>query len=245
MPKTSVYEELYFSRRKNLSYISAQKVLSFLKDFYSFSSAVDFGCGTGTWLKACMELGCESIQGFDGFADPSSLCIPPECFKQKLIGENIDLTQSYDLAICLEAAEHIDEKFSERIVETLTMASKVILFSAAIPGQGGTNHINEKPPEFWQKKFMDHRYTQFDIIRPTIWNESAVAWWYKQNIFLYVHDESIETLKLPDHPDSLAQKHIVHPECLKSKITELDFDNASVNNLCKALLKRIKKKLVK
>jgi len=130
------------------------------------------------------------------------------------------------------------------IVENLTKASKVILFSAALPGQGGTNHINEQPPEFWQKKFMKFNYTQLDIIRPIIWDEPAVAWWYKQNIFLYVHDESIEALKLPDHPNLFAQKHIVHPECLISKITEIDIDNASVANLSKALLKRIKKKLV-
>ena len=244
MPKTSIYEESYFSRRKSLSYSSAQKILEKVKDFYSFSSAVDFGCGTGTWLKACMELGCRNIHGFDGFADPSSLCIPSECFSQKLLGENIDLKKFYDLAICLEAAEHVDEKFSNLIVENLTKASKVILFSAALPGQGGTNHINEQPPEFWQKKFVKLNYTQLDIIRPIIWDEPAVAWWYKQNIFLYVHDESIESLKLPDHPNLFAQKHIVHPECLISKITEIDIDNASVANLSKALLKRIKKKLV-
>ena len=215
-----------------------------VKDFYSFSSAVDFGCGTGTWLKACMELGCRTIQGFDGFADISTLCIPSECFSQKLLGEKIDAKKSYDLAICLEAAEHVEEKFSNLIVENLTKASKVILFSAALPGQGGTNHINEQPPEFWQKKFMKFNYTQLDIIRPIIWDEPAVAWWYKQNIFLYVHAESIEALKLPDHPNLFAQKHIVHPECLISKITEIDIDNASVANLSKALLKRIKKKLV-
>ena len=244
MPKTSTYKDSYFSRRKSLSYSSAQKILELVRDFYSFSSAVDFGCGTGTWLKACMELGCRNIQGFDGFADPSSLCIPSECFSQKLLGEKIDAKKSYDLAICLEAAEHVDEKFSNLIVENLTKASKVILFSAALPGQGGTNHINEQPPEFWQKKFKKFNYTQLDIIRPIIWDEQAVAWWYKQNIFLYVHDESIEGLKLPNHFNSLAQNHIIHPECLKSRITELDIDNASLANLSKALLKRIKNKLI-
>jgi hypothetical protein len=216
-----------------------------VKSFYTFSSAVDFGCGTGTWLKACIELECQTIQGFDGFADPSSLCITPECFSHKRLGETINLTKTYDLAICLEAAEHEKEKFSELIVENLTKASKVILFSAALPGQGGTNHINEQPPEFWQKKFKDHHYTQFDIIRPIIWDDPAVAWWYKQNIFLYVHEETIEALKLLDHANSLTQKHIVHPECLSSKITELDIDNASVTNLSKALLRRIKKKLIR
>ena len=216
-----------------------------VKGFYTFSSAVDFGCGTGTWLKACMELGCRTIQGFDGFANPSSLCIKPQYFSPKCLGESINLTKAYDLAICLEAAEHAEEKFSDLIVENLTKASKVILFSAALPGQGGTNHVNEQPPEFWQKKFKDHRYTQLDIIRPTIWDEAGVAWWYKQNIFLYVHDGNIDSLKLLDHPYSFAQKHIVHPKCLNSKITELDIDNASVTNLSKALLKRIKKKLIR
>ena len=111
MHKTSRYEESYFSRRKDLSYSSALKILCLVKGFYTFSSTVDFGCGTGTWLKACMELECQTIQGFDGFADPSSLCISSECFSQKLLGETINLTKTYDLAICLEAAEHEKEKF--------------------------------------------------------------------------------------------------------------------------------------
>ena len=243
MHKSKTYEKSYFSRRKNLSYSSAQEILGVVGGFYPFSSAVDFGCGTGTWLKVCMELGCHTVQGFDGFADPASLSIPTECFSQKLLGGYIDLAKAYDLAICLEAAEHVEEKFSDSIVENLTKASKVILFSAALSGQGGTNHINEQPPEFWQKKFKDHRYTQFDIIRPIIWDEPAVAWWYKQNTFLYVHETSIESFVSLDHSSTLAQKHIVHPECLNSKIAELDIENASAINLTKALLKRLKKKL--
>ena len=246
MNKTSTYEEAYFNKRKNLSFSSAKKILGAVEDFYSFSSAVDFGCGTGTWLKACMELGCRTIHGFDGFADPNSLCISSECFSQKLLGKRINLAITYDLAICLEAAEHVEEKFSDLIVENLTNASKVILFSAALPpGQGGTNHVNEQPPDFWQKKFKDYRYTQLDIIRPIIWDEPAIAWWYKQNIFLYVHEENIELFTKLNNSYSLAQKHIVHPECLSSKIIELNIDNASLTNLSKALLKRIKKKLIR
>ena len=243
MNKKSTYEEAYFNRRKNLSFSSAKKILGIVDDFYSFSSAVDFGCGTGTWLKACIELGCQTIQGFDGFADPNSLCISSEYFSQKLLGERIDLAKTYDLAICLEAAEHVEEKFSDLIVENLTNSSDVILFSAAIPGQGGTNHVNEQPPQYWAEKFANHGYDQFDVIRPLIWDEDDIAWWYKQNTFLYIYSDANRGIKLNGFDHGLSTKYIIHPQCLADKMEEFDIENASIKNLSKAIIKKFARKL--
>ena len=47
----------------------------------------------------------------------------------------------------------------------------------------GTNHVNEQPPQYWAKKFANYRFDQFDVIRPLIWQEDDIAWWYKQNTF--------------------------------------------------------------
>ena len=135
------YSKNYYERRSNLSFTSAEKTLHHLKKFYDFSSVVDFGCGTGTWLKVCQKIGCKDILGLDDYAEEILLEIPKENFLRKNIGEPVELQKKYDLAISLEATEHIGKDFSENIVKNLVHASDVILFSAALPGQGGTNHV--------------------------------------------------------------------------------------------------------
>ena len=237
------YSEKYYERRRNLSLTSAGKTLHHLKKFYDFSTVVDFGCGTGTWLKVCQEIGCKNTLGLDDYAEETLLEIPKENFLRKNIGESIELKKKYDLAISLEAAEHIGKDFSENIVKNLVHASDVILFSAALPGQGGTNHVNEQPPNFWAEKFKKHKFVQYDFLRSLIWEEDEVAWWYKQNIFLYINENSQKNIDIPVHVNGLSFKHVVHPDCLNSRIQELDLDNASITNLLKAVVKNILRKL--
>ena len=237
------YSKNYYERRSNLSFTSAEKTLHHLKKFYDFSSVVDFGCGTGTWLKVCQKIGCEDILGLDDYAEEILLEIPKENFLRKNIGEPVELQKKYDLAISLEAAEHIDEDFSENIVKNLVFASDVILFSAALPGQGGTHHVNEQPPNFWAEKFNKHKFAQYDFLRSLIWEENKVAWWYKQNIFLYINENSQRNIDIPVLVNDLSFKHVVHPDCLNSRIQELDLDNASITNLLKAVVKNTIRKL--
>lgn len=236
------YDIQYFTKRRNLSLSSAENILHHLKNICDFLTVVDFGCGTGTWLKVCQQIGCTEIRGFDEFAKEDLLEISLDNFCRKNLGEKISLPKKYDLAISLEAAEHLSIDFADNIVENLVNASDVVLFSAAIPGQGGTNHLNEQPPSFWSDKFKQHSYIQLDPLRPLIWNDIAVAWWYKQNIFLYLNENSTSKIDISQLSKDLCFKHIVHPECLKSRIEELDIDNASIQNLFKAIIRKITQK---
>ena len=237
------YSGKYYERRRELSFTSGGITLRYLNKVYDFSSVVDFGCGTGTWLKVCQDIGCKDILGLDDYANETLLEIPQANFLRKNIGEPIKLQKKYDLAISLEAAEHIALGFSENIVKNLVHASDVILFSAALPGQGGTNHVNEQPPNFWAEEFNRHNFLQYDFLRSLIWEENEVAWWYKQNIFLYINENSQKNIDIPALGNDLSFKHIVHPDCLNSRIQELDLDNASIKNLLKALVKNTLRKL--
>jgi hypothetical protein len=67
----------------------------------------------------------------------------------------------------------------------------VILFSAAIPFQGGTNHVNEQWPEYWVKHFQDRNYVVIDCLRKQIWQNDNVEWWYAQNILIFVQREHL------------------------------------------------------
>jgi hypothetical protein len=243
MEEPDSYNKSYFTRRGNLSYESAQKTLEILSKYFSFDSVVDFGCGTGTWLKVCLELGCLDVLGIDRHADGSSeLEIPSNKFLKKSLAENILLEKRYDFAICLEAAEHLEAEFANTIVENLVNASDLILFSAAIPGQGGTNHQNEQPPDYWREKFSSHGYVQLDCIRPTIWEEPKIAWWYKQNAFLYLSPQALGKHRDIGCKNFMTNKHLVHPDCFQAKLLEHDLVNASIPNLLKAIIRKLGKK---
>ncbi len=242
MPNNS-YKSSYFQRRKGISSISAEITLRKLSKFVRFSSVVDFGCGTGTWLAACQNIGVNKILGFDHYAEESELLIERQYFHKKSLTDKICLEEKFDLAISLEAAEHVEQIFADTIVKNLTNASDVILFSAAIPGQGGTNHVNEQPPQYWAKKFANYGFDQFDVIRPLIWQEDDIAWWYKQNTFLYIHSNANQRIKLEGLDHGFTAQHVIHPQCLADKIEEFDIENVSIKNLSKAIIKKLARKL--
>jgi 2-polyprenyl-3-methyl-5-hydroxy-6-metoxy-1,4-benzoquinol methylase len=119
-----------------------------LRIFPGIRSCVDVGCGTGLWLAVLREKGVERIQGYDGpwVLDTGALAIPSECFSPVDLNKPLDGGTKFDLAMSLEVAEHLAPANSEAFVDTLTKMADIILFSAAVPGQGGAEHINERWP---------------------------------------------------------------------------------------------------
>jgi hypothetical protein len=91
----------------------------------------------------------------------------------------------------LEVAEHLPEKVGQRLIRSLTEASSLVLFSAAIPGQQGLDHINEQWPSYWQAIFKDYGFQRLDPIRRHIWHNELVDWWYRQNVYLYASEAAI------------------------------------------------------
>jgi len=133
------------------------------------NSAADFGCGTGIWLSVLKDLGVNDIMGFDGkWVEKEALKIPFENFTAVDLEQKVHLTKRYDLALSLEAAEHLSENSARTFVETLTRASDLVLFSAAIPYQGGINHVNEQWQNYWNNIFAEFGYIGIDCIRKKI-----------------------------------------------------------------------------
>ena len=87
------------------------------------------------------------------------------------------------------------------------------MFSAAIPFQQGLNHINEQWPNYWANFFNQNDYVCLDIIRPNVWDNKKISFWYKQNTFLYINKNKLKSLNNKNiktqYPDSAC---LVHPE---------------------------------
>ena len=108
--------------------------------------------------------------------------------------EGFDLDRMFSLVQCLEVGEHIHEKYSYELIKSLIKHSKLILFSAAQPGQGGYNHINEKNINWWKTIFNNEGYYALDLIRPVINKNNNVANFYKYNTVVYLHDSFVSGL---------------------------------------------------
>ena len=181
------YDENFYQRYKDGSYISASIILPLVAGFIHPRSVVDVGCGVGTWLSVWQKNFDAEIYGLDGdYVDRAQLFISEKNFHTANLEERITLDRRFDLAMTLEVAEHLSPARADSFVEDLTKLSDVILFRAAVPAQGGTNHVNEQWQSYWAKKFSAFGYVAIDCIRPRIWLNNNVDTWYRQNVLLYV-----------------------------------------------------------
>jgi hypothetical protein len=217
MQETSI-ENLYqilqeqMERSSSITQTSARHLLRHLVPeavcSQSNFSVVDFGCGRRDWLKAAKLLGAGHLLGLEthGYKNSS-----PEGFNIQFVDleRPVILDRKFHLAICVEVAEHLNAAAAESLVKSLCTNAHCILFSAAIPGQGGIHHINEQPPAYWQRLFAVYGKICVDK-RQLFWEDSEIAPWYRQNAFAFVDDH---VLSKRERTFVVAQPaHLVHPE---------------------------------
>jgi len=165
---------------------SARIIMPLVIDLLSPRKIVDIGCGRGAWLKVCRELGIDDVLGVDGgYVDKSALLIDKSEFLVADLSRPPALKCTADLVLCLEVGEHLPLSAASRLVRLVTAVAPCVLFGAAVPGQCGTNHVNEQWPEFWRRLFASADYLQLDAIRRHVFQDHRVQWWYQQNTYLY------------------------------------------------------------
>lgn len=212
------YTQKFYDKYFEGSYSSAKEVINFISTFTQPKTIIDFGCGAGTWLMASKEILSSKILGIDQhkYSDIRMLIEEEEYISLDLTNP-IQIEQKFDLAISVEVAEHLDEKYADVFVETLCNHSDTILFSAAVPLQGGRNHINERPCTYWAQKFAQKGFDLIDCIRPSIWDNNNVEAWYKNNIVLYVNRERNMLTNVPIKSNPI---DIIHPKLLERIVEE-------------------------
>jgi SAM-dependent methyltransferase len=247
----SLYTPEFFDALTDDAVRSAAVVVPLAMDLVKPTSVVDVGCGTGAWLEAFRGAGVQRILGIDGdYVDRRALRIPQDSFLSADLanGSALHLSATFDLSVSLEVAEHLPASAAPQFVQLLVRLAPVVLFSAAIPGQTGTGHINEQWPSYWAALFAQHGYIQRDPFRTRLWHDTRVAWWYRQNLFLYVHETRAqpalcEHLRSPAGPGS--DLVLVHPDIIqrldatitaqRDQINELSTGRGALRSLSKSL----------
>lgn len=191
-----VYNSDFYDYIEEGSRASARALIPVVSDEIEMDSLLDVGCGRGAWLSEWKTFGFNDIIGIDGdYVVRADFHIDPmNHFRPHDITKPFDLTRKFDLAQCLEVAEHIPSQYAKVLVESVVRHSDIVIFSAAQRGQGGENHVNEQPIEFWRELFNQHGYSAYDYIRPLLKDNPEVMPWYKYNTLIYANERGKQRL---------------------------------------------------
>lgn len=245
MKEVKYYDKEFYAEQQDGSYLSAKKILPIVQDVFHPKSVLDIGCGVGYWLKVWKDdLNVNDLLGYEGpYVTEEMFQTDKEYLKIADLKLPLTLDRKFDLVMTLEVAEHIPENCADTFVKNLVDASDVVLFSAAIVGQIGTYHINEQMPEYWAQKFLAHDYVPVDYIRPIIWNDKGIQYWYRQNVLLFIRKSKVADfpqLKLSldnTNPSFLLR---IHPEKYFAYVDEAN-QLQSFSGFTKFKLFRLKK----
>ena len=192
------YEADFFEYISHGAKVSAEIVVAEMDKLVGpfLSSVIDVGCGEGVWTAQFETLPqVTHVIGVDGdYVDENRLKFSPTQFRPFDLREPFDLNEKFGLAVCLEVGEHLAPDSGPALVQSLTKHADLVLFSAAIPGQGGEHHSNERPLEYWRKLFKSHGYVPSDCLRPVIAKNSDVEPWYRYNSLLYVAESRLDEM---------------------------------------------------
>ncbi len=165
---------------------SAASIVALLAPNLKPKSVLDVGCGRGVWPSEWRRARVLDSIGVDGpYVDRASLAIPYDSFVAWDLSQPLQLNRHFDLVQSLEVAQCIDAAHADVFVDSLCRHGELIMFSAAVPGQGGERHVNEQPLQYWREKFAARGYAPFDWIRPAISALPKIEPWYRYNCLLY------------------------------------------------------------
>ncbi len=213
--KENTYNSKFFQEITDASTTSASIVVPCVVELLQPIKVLDIGCGLGAWVNEFLQCGCDAY-GVDGpYVRLDQLLIPRERFIAHDLRTPLTIRGTYDLVTCMEVAEHLPQARAKSLVSDLTSLAPIVIFGAAIPGQGGRGHINEQWPEYWRDLFAAVQYSLVDCFRHRFWYDNRVASWYSQNLFLYTHN-SIASKYQGLHRE--APLSAVHPKFFANRV---------------------------
>jgi SAM-dependent methyltransferase len=132
---------------------SAKVIASSLERELAPRSAIDVGCGSGALMLALQQRGVR-CRGFDRAEAALRRCRERglDVGSLDIVGDPLPPDRA-DIAVSTEVAEHLPESAADRFVELLTALAPVTVLTAALPGSGGKDHVNEQPNAYWVAKF--------------------------------------------------------------------------------------------
>ena len=186
-----IYTHEYFvSEVESTAGCSAQVISESIIKGFKPIRVVDVGCGTGALLYELKERGCVCL-GLENSRAGLNICRTRGLDVRKFDLEHDTLEkeiETFDVTICMEVAEHLPEKYANRLIDLLTTLSPIVVFTAATPGQGGKDHVNEKPHDYWIDKFESRGFWHDRMLSQAWshqWEIENVVEFYQRNLMIF------------------------------------------------------------
>ena len=119
------------------------------------SKMIDIGCGTGAMVDIARKMGTEAY-GVDLHRHKTVKWIFQHDLTEPFSLAEKNLPSQLPMVISLEVAEHIPKSKHDIFCDTIAqplMKEGVLIFSSAVPGQGGEEHVGCEHPTYWRTKF--------------------------------------------------------------------------------------------
>lgn len=156
----SIYDRAFFEEwgRNNRAYVeSASKITDVLWEHFRPKRLVDLGCGCGVYSELFRRKGAEVV-AIDGVLPPREESFPVPIELRDLTAAFENEWGEFDLALCLEVAEHIPERLVDPFLRNIARFSDTLVLSCAPPNQGGKHHVNEQPKRYWVRRLADRGF---------------------------------------------------------------------------------------
>ncbi len=135
------------------------------------ASLLDVGCGTGAMVRAAQALHVDAV-GVDQLV---TLEYGPG-FVHHDLRNKLDLERVFGMVVSIEVAEHLPESVADNFCNVLAhhvCPNGILVFTAAMPGQAGWDHVNCQPREYWAHKL----YLTGLRENLQLCYKLALAWW--------------------------------------------------------------------
>lgn len=162
----------------------AKNLSTWIKRNFDGKKIIDLGCGPGIYVDEMVNLGLNAT-GYE--PDTRTLKYSKNVRNKSLF----EVEDPSDLVIFMEVAEHIPSDRNDEIVESIFRNMKddgVLIWTAAVPGQGGDGHINCQTKDFWLKKLEKAGLVNDEEIQENLLNfvksDPNTMGWFLNNLIV-------------------------------------------------------------
>jgi SAM-dependent methyltransferase len=179
-----VYDDWYYDKIDREAPALYQRLADAVLDLRSPASVVDVGCGTGIILARFAQAGVR-IVGIEG----SRAAIRRSDVRNDIVRANLEhgvpLLGRFDVAFCIEVAEHLSPGSAMPLVEGLTTMSDVVIFTAS--QGGGMGHLTVRPKSYWRELFATYGFEESRLTADLL---DAIAdipepWYVHENLMAF------------------------------------------------------------
>lgn len=183
-----IYDRAYYERSADAKRVTMRHIADSIVRDASPGTLVDVGCGGGFLLSALDArgvacFGLEYSQAGIDLCRSAGLDVRPFDLEHDTFAG-----YSFDVAVSMEVAEHLPASVADRFVDLLASLAPVVVFTAARPGQVGTDHVNEQPPEYWIERFAARGFAPHETLADTWqheWERLGVIECYRRNLMVF------------------------------------------------------------